>query len=356
MAAAIAPVMEDKQQTVLYGRYGGGPLPGAKNDKDLFPLAQRAVSLQVVEPGRPALTVGATAALPLREPAKSGFDLEPDDSQLEKWAAESRTLACFLTHSGELSHDDAVIYTLDLCAETGLKIGIGVHWQRYEQTPDSVQPMQTPREEGGALGLIEPVLHSSGEGVVAESLADPKTIASIMKSSRDRIAKLCGEQFAPRGVYCYCDVQPGKWDEPNPKLWEAVAQAGFEYLVTSAGQGAPKVLYRQGTFIVLNQCGRNQFPFSPFLRVREINDISDAERRQAGSGKPGWLIGVLDIPVHAYTRYLSIGRTGEDKLLRPRLGDYFEYLLKGGETGTLIATTPNVIARYARLLDDRGLI
>lgn len=356
MVSSLARVLDDKRQTVLYGRYGGGAAPGAKNDEDLFPLSQKSIAFQVIEPARPVLTVSSRGAGKLAQPKTAPFDLEPDDAQLETWLKESRTLVSLVTHSGELSHDDAVIYTLDLCGATGVKMGIGVHWQRYAFDPECVQPMQTRADEGGMLGLVEPVLHSSGEGIVLESMASAGQLVESMKRSRQRIADIAGARFAPQGVYCYCDAQPGKWMEPATALWNAIADAGFEYVISSISQGASRLLHRRGDFVVLNLCGRNQYPFSPFLRVRELTDLSSAELRQRDSGKPGWLLGVIDVPVHACTRYLSIGRTGDDKLLRPRLGEYFEYILRGGDTGRLVTATPHTIARYARLLNDKGIV
>ena len=72
----------------------------------------------------------------------------------------------------------------------------------------------------------------------------------------------------------------------------------------------------------------------------------ELERKLASSGKPGWMIAVLDGPIYAYPAYLSRG----DPFKGVRLGQFFDYIEKGGETGKLISATPHTIARFVRIL------
>jgi len=334
----------DKNQSYAYGRWFGDP--------QLIPMAQRPMAYNVAEPCRHILTVFARRPVLLPQPAKSCFDLEPTDAQLAAWAKEGKILATWVLHSGELSHDDSVMTFQDWSSMTKVKIGSGVHWQRYLYDPDAVEAMHVPVEDGGVLGLVEPVLHSAGSGIIYETAGDPARIAALMGDSRKRIAAAAGEQNAPRGVYCFADHH-GQKDGAKPgdaqvALWKAVKAAGFEYLVTSACPGDSRILFRDGDFVVLSQAAR-LCSGSPFFRGFP-DTFSAVEKKLADAGKPGWLVGALDTPIHGSPIYL--GRPYGGKNPQPRINEYYDYVQKGGATGKVVSATPHTIARYARLLED----
>lgn len=348
-ATAITPFASATGQQAVYGRYAGGSFRGAVTDEDLFDLFRAGIPFQVTEPGRPVLTIFGSHPEPLPQPEQTCFDLEPSDAQLATWAAEKRILVTMVTHSGELSHNDAVINMVDLTATTGVKAGVGVQYQRYAFDPEGIELLQVPVCEGGVLGLVEPVLHSGGFGIIAEALTEPKRVADLLARARAEIARLAGERFAPRGVYLYCDTTPPEWERSNEPLWEAICQAGFEYVVSSVGIGYPRILYRQGDFVVLNQCGRLHYPYSPFARVDTYADLAEMETQILAKGGPGWILPVLDIPIYGYSNYLSMGDPFKQ---RGGLGPFYEYIRRGGNSGRLISVTPRTIARYARLIEQ----
>lgn len=350
VTAALAPMVRERSERVVYGRWGGGAIGSATSDEDLFPLFENDIAFQVIEPVRPVVSVLSANPPPLAQPESGPFDAEPSDEELRQWAAKGRILVTLVTHSGELSHDDAISNTIDGSVVAGVKVGIGVHAQRYAFNPASMESVHIPVEEGGALGLCEPVLHSSGVGIIAESLADPNRLATMMREAQERIVALAGERFAPRGVYCYLDARPGAWRTRPEALWRAIADAGFAYVVSSVDQGDSRVLYRDGDFVVLNQCGRSSYPYSPFMRVDRLNHLIDAERRLEQSPAPSWMIGVLDIPLYGYSTYLTLTEPRRGV----RLGDFFTYIRNRGESGRLVSATPHTIARYARLLGDQA--
>jgi len=352
-ATRLASLAASKGQTTIYGRYAGGATVGAISDEDLFDLFSRGLAFQVIEPGRPPLTVNGHEAARFPQPAQSPFDLEPSDEELQAWAGENRVLVSILTHSGELSHIDAVASVFDLSATTGVKAGVGVHYARYAFDPEGAEMMQVPVAEGGVLGLCEPVLHSNGFGIIVESMDDPQHVAASMLAAREGIARLAGARFAPRGVYCYCDAVPRHWAQKVEPLWDAIREVGFEYVVSTVSQGNPSVLYRDGDFVVLNQCGVSHYPFSPFARIDTAEDLADMERRLAERRRPSWILGVLDIPIYGYSNYLSLGDPFKE---RGGLGPFYAYIRKGGESGELISATPHTIARYARIIADMDLL
>ena len=349
---ALPALVQGKGQRVVYNRYDGGGAKGV-GDVGLFPLFKANLAFQVVEPGRPVLTVLAARPAALPQPAQSMFDLEPSDEQLKRWAGEGRILATWVLHSGEMSHDDAVINFLEFAAWKKVPIGMGVHWQRYAMEPWCVEPAHVPVEEGGALGLAEPVLHSSGHGILAESMADPDAAAEMMKEARARIAAIAGERFSPRGVYCYLDANPKDWNERPEKLWKAIRGAGFEYVLSSLSHGPNRLLYRDGDFVVLNLAGFRMYPSSPFICVKDTAQMQEVEKKLADAGQPGWLIGVLDSPLYGYGPYVAAGhKWGNFK----RITEMYDFLAAGAKDRKLVLATPHTIARYARILDDRGQV
>jgi len=345
--AALLPLLKGRTQSTIYCRYGGGAARLVGHDRDFYPAARENRAVQVIEPGRPVLTVFGGHPAPLPQPAQSCFDLEPADGQLEQWAKQGKILATWVLHSGELAHDDAVLSFLEWSALTKVKIGSGVWWQRYTFDPDCVEPMHVPVAEGGVLGLVEPVLHSAGCGNLAETLGEPAKVAALMKDSRRRIAHVAGERFAPRGVYCYRDMD----GDPKP-LWRAVREAGFDYLISSAQPGDNRLLYSEGDFVVLNQAG-GVMSASPFTRVKELREMSVTEEKLAAAKRPGWLIGVLDSPLYGYSSYLATGHKWGGGV---RINAFYDYLAKGGTTGQVLSATPHTIARYARLLARLGIV
>lgn len=342
----LLSLTEARPQDYAFGRWYGDP--------ELLPLARRPMAYNVTEPNRCILTVFAKRPAKMPQPARSCFELEPSDDQLRAWAQEGKVLATWVLHSGELSHDDAVMAFYDWSAMTKVKIGSGVHWQRYAYDPDAAEPLSVPVEEGGVLGLVEPVLHSTGAGIIWESAGDPVRIAGLMKASRAKIAAQAGERFAPRGVYCFGDNhgQPREAQEIGSAqlaLWRAIKEAGFAYVITSILPGESRILYRDGDFVVLNQAGR-WCSGSPFVRGFP-DTFAAAEKKLAEANKPGWLVGALDSPIHGSPIYM--GRPyGGKRDPQPRLHEYYDYVQNRGATGRVLTATPHTVARYARILEE----
>jgi hypothetical protein len=183
-------------------------------------------------------------------------------------------------------------------------------------------------------------------------VADARTVAERMRLSRDRIAAIAGPRLAPRGVYCFLDADPSNWDSPAPDLWKAIQSAGFEYVISSVANGDNRVLYRDGNFTVLNMVGQRAIT-SPFVSTRTGGEMQWLEQNLSAAGKPGWLIGVLDVPIYAYLTYLPTGREWANWV---RITEFYDYFQKGARERNLIPATPHTIVRYARILQDAGVI
>ena len=123
-------------------------------------------------------------------------------------------------------------------------------------------------------------------------------------------------------------------------------EAGFSYAVTSVLQGASRIVYQDGDFVVLTQTAKT-YKGSPFIRG-DSELFAAAEKTFVEGKKPGWIIGAIDTPTHGSPIYQ--GRPYDNKT--PRLHEFFDYVQKGGATGKVKTATPHTIARYARLLKE----
>lgn len=360
-AERLAPLVSAVGDHVVYGRYAGGPICGARDDEDLFPLFRNDIPFEVIEPNRPVLKVFDQQPSAFAQLQASPFDLEPPDEQLRAWATKGMILTTLVFHSGELSHDDANYHIMELAGLTRVRIGLPMHVQRYTFDPDCVEPMQLPVEQGGVLGLCEPLLHSAGFGIHAEGLGTPEKVGRLAAQAREAIVQRVGEANAPRGIYCYLDAAPPDWKTSPVELWQALQAAGFEYVISSVKNGVSRLLYRDGDFVVLNQNSYNYYPYSPFVRLNSVEQMAAIEREYCRQSQPGWMLTVLDTPIFAYSTYLVKGKSRPMEAHpmlydHAKLGDFFEYISTRGEMSKVVSATPHTIARYARLLDDMNLI
>jgi hypothetical protein len=133
----------------------------------------------------------------------------------------------------------------------------------------------------------------------------------------------------------------------NGAVAAAVREAGFSYMWTKAEFGHPRVVARQGDFVALPFTAGNWDGWSPFYTVASERDVLRAERRLLRSKRPGWLASTVDGPLWALPAELW-----ERGAMLYRIA---ALLARGGRSGRLVNTTPEVVARYARVIDDRSL-
>jgi hypothetical protein len=140
----------------------------------------------------------------------------------------------------------------------------------------------------------------------------------------------------------YDGWRPGELDDA---IVEAVRGAGFDYMWTKAGHGDPRVLRREGDFVVLPFTAGAWDGWSPFYTVGDAAAVFRAERRLLRR-RPGWLASTVDSPLFALS--------GEVWPNGARLHELARVVAAGGRSGELVNVTPGVLARYARLLHDRA--
>ena len=344
----LAERLQALEQRVLIARYGGGACGRLSSDRALFPCFAANVAVAVEEPGRPAFS--CTQAPPpvyprLPEPPAWA---RIDDDQLRDWARAGKLLAAVVSHSGERSHDECLPALCDTAAHDGMHWGIGCHRQRLEASPTVIDPLLTPSAEGGVRDRCELLLHSGGDGVLAERQVSPDLLAERLLGNKRAIDALVGTADSPTGVLCYLDADPADWRAPATAHWQALREAGFRYVLSSVAPDSDKLLYRDDDFVVLPCAGYNCFPWSPFIRLHRASDLVDRiDSRQARLG-PSYLIAVIDLPVLADPVSLLHGdRFRPD---HPTLGPLVRAMTRDAHHA-LITTTPAVVARYAAIVD-----
>jgi hypothetical protein len=382
------------------------------DDRDFFALSRCGHGLQVVDPDPPFDALAGSAQVPSPpEPVA-----EPDDAQLERWADEGRVLATLLFWAGMVRELHCLPALIDLVAVTGLRAGLVITDQTVEHgAAAGLSLLATAPERGGALGRLEPLLGSTGSGVAAESLMPAGALAGSLTEARSRLSARLPPELVPRGWWPLLDTTlvparrpPLAWRGGRPALlftprgagtagdWspaappararhrdlrsvagttvralrlgalleerrpfdgvrpgapddgvvQAAADTGFAYMWSKAGFGRPRIVARRGQLVALAFTAGNWDGWSPFYTSGSRLDLVRAEARLLRSGRAGWLATTIDSPLWALP--------GELWARGSRLHAMAELVACGGRSGRLVNVTPNVVARYARLLAERG--
>ncbi|MFW6061734.1 MAG: hypothetical protein ACOC93_02895 [Planctomycetota bacterium] len=327
----VADLAEELGEPTLVGRQ--------TCDGDILRWSRRGIAIEIIDPNRPAFPVVAERAQPWAQ-RDVPFDAdEPDDEQLQRWADEGKILTSLVWHSGEPAHNEAMLNLFDLAARTGVKMGMGVLLSRYRTCPQQWELLSVPREDGGVRGLIEPLLHCGGMGILAEADCPPDRLAEHCRRAMDGIREIAGQAGTPRGYYAFLDTDLLTLRRTSDDAYAAIRDAGLEYVVSSAMPGRNRLVHHSSDFVAINQTSRSVCPASPFVRITTVEDLTE----YAPKTRPGWLIGSLDAPVIAFDPY--IWRHGR------RLLDIVEFIRDSEHLQNVL---PGTIARYATILQQRG--
>lgn len=347
IATQVSALAEEIGNRYIVGRQTG--------DGDLFEWSKKGVSIKIMDPNRPAFPIVQSIKHKWADTKSSIYDLEPDDALLRSYAEQGKILATLIFHSGEMAHNEAMLNLFDMINFTGLKVGMGVHAARYETCPQLWELMNVPRENGGVKGFAEPVLYSGGMGILAEVNTPGKLLTEDCKKSLEIIREISGEKNAPKGFMSFMDADLSTLEPGDVSVYEAVKAGGLDYMISCARPGRNQLIYEKDDFLVMNQTPRIVYHASPYLRVSTMEELSEAPKVS-----PGWIIGVLDAPVTSFSPY--IWRYGS------RFMKIVDWLLNGQSicsvmpntsmksNENIINATPNTIARYARILKEKGVI
>lgn len=333
IADEIIQLAEEIDNPVLVGRQTG--------DGDLFAWSKAGICLQIMDPNRPPFPIVKNIDHHWLKTGSTLYEQEPSDEDLERYAEEGKILTTLIWHSGEMAHNEAMLNLFELSCITGLKMGIGVHAARYQTCPQLWELMNIPQERGGVKGLIEPVLHSGGLGVMAEINCPPDKLKKHCQSALKQIKKITGEEGLPRGYYAFMDADMCSLEPGNDKMYEAIEDSGLEYIISSAQPGRNRIIKKTDNSIIVNQTCRSIASASPFIRFTTVEELKE----NTPAIRPGWIIGTLDAPVIAFNPYIW------------RHGSRFMKILDWIQSKEhIINVTPNVIARYARILQEKNYL
>jgi hypothetical protein len=379
------------------------------DDRDFLAISRVGHGLQVLDPD-PPFDAESAAAAPLPAPPRPLAETEPDDTELERWADDGRVLVTLLFWAGMIRETHCLPRLLDLVTATGLRAGFVVTSESLRHAPSSaLSLLSAPPERGGAFGLVEPLLGSTGLGVAAETLLPAGRLREFLERARREAAEVLPAGLEPRGWWPLLDA-PLEERRASPvgrrglrpvvrftpraaernagdgatserrelrtlataavyrlgleRLFEerrpfedrrpgtidgdvaaAVREAGFSYMWSKASFGSPRVLLRQDDFVALSLTAGNWDGWSPFYTVGRPADLARAERRLLRAKRPGWLASTIDSPLFALP-----GELLERGSVLFRIA---ELAAGGGRSGELVNVTPHVVARYARLVARR---
>jgi len=328
-----------KETAVLAEEIGNKLIVGRQTcDGDLFEWSKKGICIQILDPNRPPFPIVET--LPqMWYSEKSYTETEPDDAQLEKYADEGRILCSIVAHSGEVAHNEAMLNLMEFSSIMGLKMGLGVHAQRYNTCPQLWDLINIPSEKGGMLGNIEPILHAGGMGVLAENNCPEEDLKKYINMSLNTIKETAGDKLMPHGYYAFCDTDLKSLQTVREDVFKAVEECGLEYFITSAKPGINKLLYTGENLTAINQSARAWCGSSPFVRISTYNDIKYYSELKS----PGWYIVSIDSPVVSFIP--NIWRRGNE------FAKIVEWMTKSEH---VINVIPHVISRYIKILIKRG--
>lgn len=389
-----------------------------QDDRDFLELSRLGTAFQLVDPGRPAFPVVRTSIrAPSAPPPTAAGD--PDDGELERWAESGRVAVSLLFWTGMVRELENLYALADALALSGLAAGLVLTTESFLHMPHPpLSLLGVPRTAGGLAPRVEALLASVGAGAVLESEAPPERLREALRTSVDELAAVWGREWVPSGWWGVMDPElrevraprlsrqpeapwvkvryrgrgggapsaPLEVREPAPRpapgpalralvrrsalrhlmeplrpfdgfapgppglgVLSAVRDAGFTYAFTKAGFGGdPKVVSGVPGLTALTYTVGRWDGWTPFATVNTLGDLRAAERRLRRGRGPGWLVGTLDTCLWAFS--------GPRWERGQRLLEICRWAARGGDSGELINVPPRVVARYARLLAERGLV
>lgn len=327
----IVELTEQTGNRVIVGRQTG--------DGDIFEWGKRGICIRIMDPNRPAFPSVTTIPFQWANTEHCWDEEEPDDAQLERYARQGKILSTLCWHSGEMAHNEAMINLMDLASFTGIKMGIGVHAARYQTCPQLWEMFSVDRSQGGVKGLIEPILHCGGMGVMTEFNCPPALLQEHCRTALSEIKQIAGKAGLPKGYMSFLDTDLKTLSTINKDLYRAVEDVGMEYFLSSALPGRNRIIYKGKKMIAFNQTPRNVCAGSPYVRMSVYEDIFECERMA-----PGWIVGVLDSPVVAFSPYIW------------NRGNRFMEIVNWMVQGETINVMPHTISRYIKILKKLGYI
>ena len=224
-----------------------------------------------------------------------------------------------------------------------------LHWHKngnwcarrpLSDKPQLWELLSVERSQGGVWGLIEPILHCGGMGVMAECGCPPEALKRHCVRAMKEIEEIAGKAGMPKGYMAFMDTDLKTLTQLHPELYHAVEEIGLDYFISSALPGRNRILYQGKSMIAFNLTPRNVCSGSPYVRMSVMEDIVECERTA-----PGWIMGGARLAWSSHLRPYIWNR-----------GSKFMEVVNWMVQGETINVLPHTISRYIRILKKWGTL
>jgi hypothetical protein len=278
------------------------------------------------------------------------WEVECSDDYLREQLDAGKIPVCFIHYAADLGHLPILARHLDLHSMDGFVSGLAFPALYWQYADEQVEQLYISKEMGGVFPSTEPLLSSAGLGVATEAQGylSPEALLGSLREAMDIIRDRAGERHVPIGYYPFQDACPQYQHDTAEPPFEVIAAAGFEYMITYKHENQfPEIVYARGNFVALNQQVEH-WSFDP------LTDLVTWEKKMIEAQRSGWIIIGLDSPFWGMVPcYFGLASKG---LSLHRLQEAMTFARDGGDSGRLFMARPHEVVRFARLLQERGLI
>lgn len=328
---------------------------------------------------RTGFTIQTDKKLPLDWLDNNDVQTPWDDEYTDEFLAErlenGDIPVCFLFYAADLGHLPTLSNILPMFALDNMKGGIAFPSTWYKYSPEIVEQLYIPLQQGGVCPNLEPLLSSVGTAVAteAEGYMPPEMLETLISKAQRDIAEAIGERRTPKGYYPFQDSSPFYQKDSGKPQFDVISKLGFEYYITYQNDGMPAAIeWEDEKMTVLRQQTEQWFPgYGNILnRLKEWEDFY-VKRQKAyeASGKTksaDWIILSMDAPFMALPTATYGGgeespymrdRTKNDAVGMDKVYDAMRYVYyHKGKSKKLFLVKPHELYRFAKIAEKKGLI
>ncbi len=386
-----------------------------QDDRDFMALSRLGTAFALVDPGRPPFPVLREVHWTWPQRARTPQP-DPDDAELDRWAAEGRVPCTLLFWTGMPRELENLYALADVLALTRLRAGLVVTAESFAfMSRPPLSLVEIDEELGGLAPNVELLLASAGAGALVEAEAPLERFAATLARSVASLAERLGSRDAvPRGWWGVMDAplvwkgtrriatrgrppfvsvryRPRPLQRREPSEAEAPPRPGRDLRARVRASPLGSVLERLRPF----DGYRPGPPCADVLGAVRDAGFTYAFTKAGFGGPPRVVSGVDGLTALTYTAgrwdgwtpFCTVNdlgdlRRAERRLLRaggagwlagtidaclwalsgPRIDRASElramcdWIAAGGASGRLVSATPHTVARFAEMLARTGRV
>ncbi len=210
----------------------------------------------------------------------------------------------------------------------------------WPETPNVVRFLKYPP-------YVQVRFHGRDKKFNDDSPSDPGILDSLKQRYVEKIGRLVQEYGLMKYFEAYRPYEFYKAGPVKKDVIDAVRSSGLKYMFSKAGFNMdPQSLYIDKDFIALNYTSGQWDGWTPFETVNDVTDLKKSEKRFLKGNKPGWIVSTIDSCLWTFS--------GEFWKRGSRLYDIARFCADGGNSKKMINVKPYTVARYARIIADKG--